>query len=472
MYSNKLHSILLALIGVTYITLITAAPSIQFPNMFWKLDRQRLLELTMLAFVFLEAISIKFSKEKFMPINKPVRLSLLILLVFAGFSTSLAFSPRHAIVEVSTFIGLGFLALVIAQWYQQDYTKCLTRLTYILWASTILYLLAFYTGYLSATIVKKPLNWPDPFTGFNNIRSFNQYQLWGLAFLTLPLFWLDLKKSTRLILHTALIAWWVLLYYSASRGVLIAWLGAIIITGIVYRQAAWSFIKMQASHMALGLLCFHILFKVIPETNQSTLKTLDIVRSTTSGRIALWEQAIAMIKAFPIFGAGPMHFAWYNKTNAHPHNSILQLASEWGIPATLIMLFIVLYTLFHWMKKFNFSRLQKETALQKNLSVILFFTILANCAYSFVDGVIVMPISQVLMFTMIGVMLGQYANENKEELPYTARIRPLIAVLMLITLLWSNYPEVKQGLSGDPKYFSMEHTAIGPRFWRETKVIE
>jgi hypothetical protein len=129
-----------------------------------------------------------------------------------------------------------------------------------------------------------------------------------------------------------------------------------------------------------------------------------------------------------------------------------------------------MYALYCWFQKFNRKQLQSMSPHYKNLSIILFFTILANASYSLVDGVIVTPISQVLMFTMIGLMLGQYSSVTKDTfIRQKARFCPLIAGLVLITMTWSTFPEIKQGLSGNEKGFSLGHTAIGPRFWYEKK---
>ena len=78
-------------------------------------------------------------------------------------------------------------------------------------------MLSFYTGYITAIAYSVPLNWPFPFTGFTNVRSFNQYQLWGLALLCLPLLNSHIKNYKRVLMQIALIGWWILLFYSASR---------------------------------------------------------------------------------------------------------------------------------------------------------------------------------------------------------------------------------------------------------------
>lgn len=468
MHKNLVHLLLPISILIVYIGLITFQPSLQLwpESIVWFIDRQRLLELLLLGLVLVDA-SI-FGKKDYFTIETPkfMQWSLVLILILASFSTLLAYSPRHAAVEVSTFIALGYLSLRIARYYQANHAKCIQYLTYILWGSVALYLLSFYTGYFTATIVKKTLDWPHPFTGFSNIRNFNQYQLWTLGFLTLPLLLPNIKKSTRFVLHAALTAWWVLLFYSASRGVLVAWAAAITLTALCYKKSVWHFIQLQISHSVIGLISFYLLFKVIPAANQSILNTSDIVRNTSSGRLALWDQALIMVKAFPIFGAGPMHFAWYNKTNAHPHNSILQFASEWGLPATIILLSICIYGLYYWLKRFNANRIQKDSRLNGQLAIVLLFTIAANFIYSMVDGVIVTPISQVLMFTTLGIMLGHYVSSKKEAYSHTPKLRPILASVILVVMAWSTYPEIKQGFSGDKKGFSMGYSAIGPRFWK------
>lgn len=463
--------IIFPLIITIYVALITFQPSLQLwpKNIVWFIDRQRILELILLFLVLLDAFTIKWSSRDYIKLSKPIKLATLVLMVLAFFSISLAYIPRHAMVELSVCTALIYFSLLIASIYPSYKKILINYLSYIIWASVLLYMFSFYTGYVTATIVKKPLTWPFPFTGFTNIRSFNQYQLWTLGFILLPLLSLELNKVTRILLNIGITGWWVLLFYSASRGVLIAWVIGLCMTAFFYKKLSWPFLKLQISHLVTGFISYQLLFKLIPKTHGTQLITHTVVRQTTNDRLVLWDQAILMIKNYPIFGVGPMHYAWFNKTNGHPHNGILQLTAEWGLPATLIILAICVYAFFCWYKKFSINQLITKSILDKNLSIILFFTIITNAAYSMVDGVIVMPISQVLMFTMIGLMLGQYISSENLKLSYKPRFRPWIAGFLLIVMAWSTYPELKQGFSGDKKGFSLGHTAIGPRFWRETK---
>ena len=460
-----------------FVALVTFLPSLQFMPKYiiWFNDRQRLLELLLLSLILVDCIfNSLVIKKGLIPIPKKLSNAFFVLLMLAIVSATLAQSPRHAIIEISVFAGLCYLSLLVARLYEDNKQQFIQQTSVAIWASILLYMLSFYTGYITATIFKTPLQWPFPFTGFSNIRSFNQYQLWTLGLICLPLLAFDIKKTSRVWLHIALVAWWVLLFYSASRGVLLAWLAGMLLTAAVYKKSAWLFSRLQFITIALGYCSYYLLFKVIPAVHESTLVTNAIMRDTTYDRLGLWQKALALIYQSPIFGVGPMHYAWYNDSNAHPHNSVLQLAAEFGLPATLIVLFIAGYGIYCWFKKFNADSLQATTRLDKNLAILLFFTIATNAAYSLVDGVIVTPISQVLMFTMIGLMIGFYGDgqlsKNDDKIiKKEYQFRPIFAAVVLAAMLWSVLPELIKGLSGNEKGFSMGYVAAGPRFWHETK---
>ncbi len=469
--------ILQTLALLCFVALVTFLPSLQFmpKTIIWFNDSQRLLELLLLSLVLLDAVfNGFFIKEYLLPVPKNLRYAFFVLLLLACISAALAQSPRHAIIEISVFAGLCYLSLLVVELYYDNKQLFIKQITVAIWASILLYMLSFYTGYITATIFKTPLQWPFPFTGFSNIRSFNQYQLWTLGLIGLPLLAFDLKKNMRICLHIAQIAWWVLLFYSASRGALLAWLAGILLTAIIYKKTAWPFLRLQFVNIALGFCNYYLLFNVIPALNESTLVTSAIIRGTAYDRLGLWQKALALIYESPIFGVGPMHYAWYNSSNAHPHNSVLQLAAEWGLPALLIILSIAGHGIYCWIKKINVARLQAATKLDCNLVIILFFTICINAAYSLVDGVIVTPISQVLMFTMIGLMIGHYCDgqqhtKDKKLIKNKYQFRPIFAAIVLAVMVWSTLPELIKGLSGDDKGFSIGYAAAGPRFWHETK---
>jgi O-antigen ligase len=340
----------------------------------------------------------------------------------------------------------------------------------VFWASIALCIVSFYTGYISAIIFNTPVIWPAPLKGFSSIRSFNQYQLWTLGLITLPLLAFDFKRSsTRTWLHIGLAAWWSLMFFAASRGAFLAWIVGIIITAIIYKKTAWPFIRLQLISITTGFLSYQVLFQVIPNLKNSVVVTSTILRKTSSDRLELWKLSMDTIQSHPFFGAGPMHFAWVSMTVAHPHNSILQLMAEWGLPAAIIILSLAGYGLVCWQKKFNTTTLHIQTNLDQQIIITLFFTAITAAFYSLVDGVIVMPISQVMMFTIIGLMMGLY----RRGIMVTTNSKPMFirifAGSIFIILAWSTLPEIMQAVAGSEKHFSIGYPAAGPRMWLEVK---
>lgn len=492
----SLSAITQTLVILAFIALIIFSPSFHFINYIDFHDCQRVIQLILLGLVLIDATLLGFNKTGQMPVNNKIRLGFFALLALGVASSVHSIEPRYAAIEVTVFAALCYLALFVVRLYRENSEAFTKQLTYTLWASIVLYMVSFYTGYITAMAVHKPLAWPYPFYGFSNIRLFQQYQLWGLGLICLPLLAFDLKKKVRLWLQFGLILWWVLLFYAASRGVTLGWIVAMFATAIIYKKLAWPFLRIQLISAFAGLCAYQVLIKLIPNWIASTATTVvtgaatssmivtgsgTIFRDTTYDRLDLWKVAYVMIKNFPSLGVGPMHFYFYNPFGTHPHNSVLQIAAEWGLPATLIMLTILGYGFYCWMKKFNVNQLQTTTKLNGNLAIILFFTIIASGAYSLVEGVIVMPISQVLMFTMIGLMIGQYTEKtwlvpNTELARGKLRFRPFFAGIVLVLLALSTWPELERGLSSadrvmadNERAFSMAPDTINPRIWMQQR---
>lgn len=471
MSSNNRYFTLQNLVIFAFTVLIVLTTSMQLvPEYIYSHDAQRFYSLILLALVLIHSTINTKSIDNSLLISKKILLAFYCLLALAVSSTALSHYPRHAVIEVSIFASLCYLALFSSGLMLNNKGIFIKGIIYVFWLSLLLYMLGFYVGYFSALISKTPLHWPEPFFAFFSIRCFNQYQLWSIGLITLPILAFEIKQSTKYWLTIALTCWWVLLFYSASRGVLLAWLVGMLSTAFVYKKIALPFLKLQIFSITTGLMFYIVLFKLLPSWLHQIIITLTVMRDTTNDRTELWDICLKMIDKHPFVGVGPLHYYWYTKVGTHPHNSVLQLGAEWGIPATLIMLGIAGYGFYCWYKKFNASSTILQPRLDSQLTIILFFTIITNAAYSLVDGVIVMPISQVLMFTIIGMMIGQYQFGrtlivSKNQTKFQFRFRPIFAGIVLITLVWSTLPEIIQGLSGNPRGFSSGPNIVNPRIW-------
>lgn len=459
-------------ITLTFILLIVLMPSYGLlSDAFSYHDERRLVQLILLSAVFFWLMLASAQHTPLIKISMRTQWLILGILTCGAISSSLALSPRHAWLELSVFIGLSFAALFIANIYSKHPHRYPIWLAYAIWISITLNMATFYTGYITSFIVNIPMNWPVPISTFDNPRSFNQYQMWTWGVIALPLLAFNIQKnSTRLWLYIGMACWWVITYYSASRGAVLSWIIAIVLLAMVYRKLAWPFVKLQCIAHASGLLLFYVLFYVVPYLAGNKVNSLTIIRSTTSDRIALWNKAIALVQQHPWFGVGPMHYAWNNAGLSHPHNSLLQMVSEWGLLATGFMLAFILYALLSWLTTFSPRATKSLSPINQHIAIALTFTLLINACYSMVDGVIVMPISQMMMALMMGCAIGLYANVNKLDQTITAYKRPILAAVILCVMVWAIAPEIIDAMINSTGSFSSGFPAVGPRFWDENVV--
>lgn len=475
-YKNRLNMLKLSLalaVGFFLALFSFSLNYILLPNMSPYEDK-RLIELMIIANALLwtllgggSRIGIGYSKSRYL------LLGFCIVEILALLSSFAAASSRHALVELSHFVGLVYLAILFAHAWVMHRFKWLYLMLGAISLGATLYMIGFYTGYLASFLESIPLVWPEPFFMLSNVRQFNQYQLWTLGLLCLPLLVRgSIKPKYKAWVFGLLSAWWVLLFASTSRGVLLAWLVSMLVTWWVYRRLAWPFLQLQLKCFGCGFAAYQLLFVWLPKLNAGggSVVVQTVLRGDTNDRIYLWRHAWHMIQAHPWLGVGPMHFAWYpNSMAAHPHNSVVQLACEWGLPATGLILGFAGYGMYRWLRRFNANTLQSVNELERHLAVALFFTTVASACYSLVDGVIVMPLSQVMMAVVLGLMIGLY-RQNDSPVP----VRPLVdtahrlfAGATLAVMVWAVLPELLPRILGDYEMIPMGYQVIGPRFWQE-----
>lgn len=393
------------------------------------------------------------------------------LAVLSSFSAA---SPRYGFLEACLFGGLFYLSILIANTWCEYRQLWLISLISSLILGAIFYMIGFYMGYLASVLEAIPLVWPEPFFMMSNVRQFNQYQLWTLGLIGLPLLVSSpIQNVSKRWGGCLMSTWWVLLFASGSRGVLLAWFLSMFATWWIYRHYARAFLFLQLKSFSFGLSGYWVLFVFLPNMNASgggQQATETVLRTDSYDRIYLWKQAWAMIEMHPWLGVGPMHYAWYpHNIGAHPHNSLVQLACEFGMPATCLLVLILGYGIYQWMKRFNSTRLENSSELERALSIALFFTVVAAATYSMVDGVIVMPLSQVMMALVLGLMLGVYHQDGITKTISSVNdvVHRLCAMIVLSVLMWAVLPELLPRVLGDFEFIPTRYQVFGPRFWEE-----
>ncbi|WP_425357955.1 O-antigen ligase family protein [Pseudomonas asplenii] len=254
-------------------------------------------------------------------------------------------------------------------------------------------------------------------SGFSNKRFYGQFQTFTLPLLTLPLLWVTSKRSSQICTFSLLSLWWLIAITGGTRG---TWLGMGVAAGVLFviGHSGKRWITWQLSAAAVGITLYWLLFSVLTSYLGIGVSNFAGDRLTTSlsARDVIWQQAWDMIRERPWLGFGPMHFAdIHNPIAAHPHQAILQWACEWGIPSTLLVMWLVgrgLWATF---------RLVRERADSNDpvdlLRLCLFASLIGALTQSMVDGVIVMPYSQLWLSLVVGWLMGIHVWKGEPAKP-------------------------------------------------------
>lgn len=372
-------------------------------------------------------------------------------------SSIAAYSSRFAFFEWANFLLLfSISSLISAEIVSRD-DRFLDKILYLCVLGCAFYIFIEVVIYAAILNVGgQPLD-SEFFFGFSNYRFFNHVQTVTLPLLGLFVVRTDGKKK-RIFGWAVISAWWALLFLSAGRGTFIGLLAGICVAWFYLRQQVlpwgwtmlWSALIGLAAYflfyvlvpLALGLQPFGFLFSVFGRT----------IENPGSSRWPLWVRAWEIMVAHPWLGAGPLHFAHFGRDvqlGAHPHNWILQIACEWGIPALLCLLTAIA---FGFKRLLTIRQYLDPMDIKNHLTLAAWLTIgVAILVDGLVSGLIVMPTSQLWIALYIGCAWGWVASITRMQpdarllrLPMTIRICVAIVMLAAIYLLANGLsPEIR-----------------------------
>ncbi len=462
------------LIVLSFSLFIVLAPSVDLISWAVRYDEKRILQIALLLLSTCWTLISRQGAEHFlgMLFSLP-RLSRLGLatVAFLGFISSWrAPSTEYAFMELCLFILLiGFSLTAAIIWKRYTHLVICALLASIC-ASAFFYEVTFFSSYVGIFIQGNPLVLPEPFSGFSSIRFFNQYQIWTMPLIVLPfLLYPRLFASIQGLLIILAVGWWVLLFASQSRGALLAISIATITTLLIFRRGAWPSIKATLLTAIGGWGAYLFLFIYIPDMET---KTRLAQLTEDPARLHLWQLALDMISENPWLGVGPMHYAYYpNHIAAHPHNSLLQIAAEWGLPVAIILVVLVCWGVYAWSTKYFRVADTLKSNHQHHLWIGLFCSLTSGMAHSMVSGVIVMPLSQTLLAVITGLMLGLYYETSLPAaiaIPtiQTTTLRVLAGVIMAV-MLWLLTPNILLKMESKASVSQGQIFSFGPRFWQE-----
>ncbi|WP_423836366.1 O-antigen ligase family protein [Stutzerimonas stutzeri] len=311
----------------------------------------------------------------------------------------------------------------------------------------------FFIYYIIALVVQiAPL---DPYLlvyGFDNPRFLGQFQV-----LLIPvLLGLFIKhRSCRLLsiaLFTILTLHWCIAWSIAGRGVLLATSMSCFSLIILNRNSFTRTVVTHAAAMLSGLFLFLVAFILIPALLDISQRTYESLRLGLSSRDSIWLLSWNIMATHPWLGAGPLHFAAErNNIAAHPHQIVLQLLAEWGIPATISAILVIFYGL----KKASLSVKSRPEPMDAALWAALSGGILL----AQVDGVLVTPYSQGWLAILCGIAISRWTESNGRN----SLMKFFISLLLLPTLLVCG--NVVIHLVGLEEFSQSHKQSSPPRYW-------
>lgn len=455
--------------GNIYLVLCVSLMFLAVAGPFGGHDWQRMVQVVIAACAALYLLSVCAEVQARGLVGRPERVVLSAILMLGMVSSLLAHQPLWAVTELSLILACCAIAVAFAI-LRRSGDESLDRALILF---VLLVCLVKGAQYLNATWLafgsaKPTLNTDLLLEGFSNKRFYGQFQTFTLPLLTLPLISPTVRRSTRACVFVLLCVWWLIAIGGGTRG---TWLGMAAAAVVMAFVGAWGrrWLAWQLMAVLSGLLLYWLIFSVL--TRHQGIEVINFagerLTGTLSERGTIWWQAWDMIRGRPLLGFGPMQFADItNKIAAHPHQSVLQWACEWGVPSALCVLWLggrgLLGTL----------RLVRQTARSSApvdlLRLCLFAALVGALTQSMVDGVIVMPNSQLWLALVIGWLLGLHvwrvAPAPLSLWGYrVASALSLLAVVVLIAVVIRDAPHLAE------RNQQFTHTAgfLQPRFWAQ-----
>src|SRR5699024_6613058 len=195
--------------------------------------------------------------------------------------------------------------------------------------------------------------------------------------------------------------WAMLIWLNDGSGALYAFILGLCATAAlvgVRRVVPWA--VAIAVCLLAGWLLMHLaeLWLPVKQALQSA------VYPGLSGRMRLWQRAIAAIAGHPVFGWGPGAFAHFSDVpNGHPHNMLLAWATGYGLLGLALV---------GWLFWRAFDPLQMRQRLRqlpeatRPYAVAITIGALSALAHANVSGLTVMPMAQMLLVTTLGLWAG------------------------------------------------------------------
>lgn len=429
-------------------------------------DKHRLLELALFAVTTLWLILSPIRQQRCLDViaSWPRWVWVFAFTFFLLGVSSAAYSqkPAFAFMQVSLYLEMGLLALILASLRQQaerhfdEIAVSVLLVSWVIYCLVDLYLLSAVSFQIGVTqkqtqdilqLVTHPF--------FDQIRFFTQVLTISLPFAVFPLLNKKLKLWMRIPCWLFLIFMWCLYCGQQSRATVLVAVVVTIYMLIVFRKESLGFLWRHAVALIIAaVLTFVYLHAGMGVSVRPLLSWHNI------GRFDIWQNVLTLIQQHPWLGVGPLNYNLSTQIGqlSHPDNTVLLIAAEWGIPAAILMVVLVLWALF---KQSSVARHSENRAV----ALVLTASFVAAVTHSLVSDLILFPVSQMLLVLIAGWMLGHGRVQQQSHTMALRLTLILVALASLAGVVYGVYPYLLQLPKLEAVAVQTCQCSLSPTFW-------
>jgi len=376
-------------------------------------DNARLLQLGVLALVVLSLLlpAVRGAVAgAWLALGNLPRALIAVMIAGGALSASFSAAPHLGALEIALVAQLVLLFLVVSAAVRVLKEKAESVLAVAIASGAALVSVKFWVTQISFLLEGKQFQWVSPFLDFANVRFFNQYQAYALLLIPLAAALPGMSRRWRIVVYFIAANFWALQWMVGSRAV---WVGAVAGTIAVLaltRRGRIAWLGQQAMLVVSGALIYLLFSQFVASAPGAApvpgvSAAVEFGSQSDTDRMAMAAISLKMLGEHPLLGIGPGQWGLNQALvkNAHPHNSALQLLSEYGLLAGAAGVALGMLLLLFAVRALRAQSRQGANPVTASLCAAL----VMGLTDSMFSGNLIMPHSQILLCVIAGWLVGR-----------------------------------------------------------------
>lgn len=376
-------------------------------------DNARLLQLGVLALVVLSLLlpAVRGATAgAWLAVGNLPRVLIAVMIFGGALSALFSGAPQLGALEIALVAQLVLLFLVVSAAVRVLKEKAESVLAVAIASGAALVGVKFWVTQISFLIEGKQFQWISPFLDFANVRFFSQYQAYALLLIPLAAALPGMSRTWRIVVYVIAANFWALQWMAASRAV---WIGAVVAGTVILvfmREGRLAWMGRQAALVVSGALIYLLFSHALSSTPgvvpvPGVNSAAEFGSQSDTDRLVMASTSLKMLGEHPLLGIGPGQWGLHQAQvkNAHPHNSFLQLLSEYGLFAGTAAIALVVLLLLFAVGTLRAGAPGAASPVTASLCAAL----LMGSVDSLFSGNLIMPHSQILLCVVAGWLVGR-----------------------------------------------------------------